>query len=336
MNLRDLKYFVVLAETLHFGRAAERCHVSQPTLSGQIRKLEGELGAALFERTKKTVALTPLGEALLPRARRAVEEAEALVELARAGRDPLAGALRLGVIPTLGPYLMPLVLAPLARRLPRMKLVLAEDITERLLERLRRHELDAVLLATPVHDPECSVRALFDEPFWLALPRGHPLYEREAIARRDLEALDLLLLSEGHCLAEQVAEVCRLAEGKRSGAAADLRAASLDTLLQLVGAGMGATLVPALALRGAWASGAGVVVRALELPDAFRRVRLAWRRSFPREAAIEALAQVILEHLPNTVRALPAGRTPASRTRAQDGAERSTRDTARGRPRPEG
>lgn len=302
MNLRDLKYFIALAETRHFGQAAARSFVSQPTLSGQIRKLEDELGVALFERTKKHVALTPLGGALLPHARRAVEEAEALAQLARASQDPLAGSLRLGVIPTLSPYLMPLVLAPLRRKYPQLKLVLTEELTGHLLERLHRHELDAALIATPVKDPELAVRVLFDEPFWLAIPRKHPLYTKDSIVRRDLDQLDLLLLSEGHCLAEQAMEVCRLRERAQAGEQADLRAASLDTLLQLVGAGMGATLVPALALRSAAMTGSGVVTRPLEVPDAYRRVSLVWRRSFPRAAAVAALAEVILAKLPNTVR----------------------------------
>ncbi len=307
MNLRDLKYFIALAETRHFGQAAARCFVSQPTLSGQIKKLEEELGVALFERTKKAVALTALGEALLAHARRAVEEAEALVQLARAGRDPLAGPLRLGVILTLSPYLIPLILVPLKKRYPQMTLVLTEEITDHLIERLRRHELDAALIATPVKDPELTARALFDEPFWLALPRRHPLYTRDTIGRRDLDRLEWLLLAEGHCLAEQAMEVCRMSERAQTGAQADLRAASLDTLLQLVGAGMGATLVPALALRSV---GAGVVTRPLELPDAHRRVSLVWRKSFPRTEAIETIAEVILANLPNTVRAV-AGRRRA-------------------------
>lgn len=305
MNLRDLKYFIALAETRHFGQAAARSFVSQPTLSGQIKKLEDELGVALFERTRKSVTLTAVGEALLSYARRAVEEAEALVQLARAGRDPLAGPLRLGAIPTLSPYLMPIVLAPLKRAHPRLKLVLTEELTEHLLERLHRHELDAALIATPVKDTELAARALFDEPFWLALPRKHPLYLKDTIERRDLDQLDLLLLAEGHCLAEQAMEVCRMRERAQAGEQADLRAASLDTLLQLVGVGMGATLVPALALRSA---GAGVVTRSLELPDAHRRVSLVWRCSFPRVAAIEALAEVILANLPNTVHAVGAVR----------------------------
>lgn len=302
MNLRDLKYFIVLADTRHFGQAATRTFVSQPTLSGQIRKLEAELGAALFERTTKAVALTPLGEALLPHARRAVEEAEALAQLAKAHRDPLVGPLRLGAIPTLAPYLVPLILAPLQRRYPALKLVLSEEITAQLIERLRRHELDAILIATTVADADVRARVLFDEPFWLALPRGHPLVHKDPITRRDLDSLDMLLLSEGHCLAQQTMEICRLSNRRDAGEQADLRAASLETLLQLVGARMGATLVPALALRGTWTTDAGVIARPLQVPDAFRRVSLVWRRSFPRTAAIEALAGVILASLPNTVR----------------------------------
>lgn len=301
MNLRDLKYFITLAETRHFGQAAERCFVSQPTLSGQIKKLEAELGVTLFERIRKTVAITALGEALLPYARRTVEEAEALARLARDGLDPLAGPLRLGVIPTLSPYLMPRVLTPLKRKHPQMTLVLTEELTSHLLARLHRHELDAALIATEEKDADLACRALFDEPFWLALPNGHPLYTQDRIQRRDLDRLEWLLLAEGHCLAEQAMEVCRMSERARTGAQADLRAASLDTLLQLVGAGMGATLVPALALRCVCT---GVVTLPLKLPDAHRRVRLVWRESFPRTDAIEALAEVILAKLPNTVRAV--------------------------------
>jgi LysR family hydrogen peroxide-inducible transcriptional activator len=313
MNLRDLKYFIALAETRHFGRAAERSFVSQPTLSGQIKKLEDELGVALFERTKKSVALTPLGEALLPHARRTIEAADGLAQFARTSRDPLAGPLRLGIIPTLSPYLTPLILAPLKRRHPQMKLVLTEEITEHLVERLRRHEIDAALLATLMDDPEFATRVMFDEPFWLAIPRKHPLYVKDTIERRDIEKLDLLLLAEGHCLARQVADVCRLVEHRETGAWADLRASSLETLLQLVGAGMGATLVPALALRGAWTTGAGVVTRPLDFPDAYRRVILVWRSSFPRTAAVQALAEVIGDHLPNTV--FRAGEGPGRKRR---------------------
>ena len=302
MNLRDLRYFIALAETRHFGQAATRSFVSQPTLSGQIRKLEAELGVALFERTTKAVALTPLGEALLPHARRTVEEADALAQLAKAHRDPLMGPLRVGAIPTLAPYLVPLILAPLKRRYPGLKLVLTEEITAQLLERLHRHAIDTALIATPVEDAELKVRVLFEEPFWVALPRRHPLVHKDPITRRDLDSLDMLLLSEGHCLAQQTMDICRLADRKDSGEHADLRATSLETLLQLVGAQMGATLVPALALRGAWTTDAGVIARPLQAPGAYRRISLIWRKSFPRTAAIEAFAEVIVSSLPNTVR----------------------------------
>jgi LysR family transcriptional regulator, hydrogen peroxide-inducible genes activator len=317
MNLRDLRYFVALAETRHFGRAAESTFVSQPTLSGQIHKLEEELGVALFERTTKSVALTPLGVQLLAHARAALEQADTLAQTARAHRDPLAGPLRLGAIPTIAPYLVPLILGPLKRRYPALTLVLFEEITAILLERLRHHEIDAAIIATPVTEAELDARPLFDEPFWLGLPRDHPLTDKERITRHDLESLQMLLLADGHCLAEQAREVCRLAERRNRADQNDLRAASLETLLQLVGAGMGATLVPALATRGAWITDAGVLARPLELRDAKRLVSLAWRRSFPRMPVIEALAEVIVANLPNTVQPkLSRAAHPSSRNRS--------------------
>src|SRR3569833_3153483 len=190
MNLRDLKYIIAVADTRHFGRAAARCFVSQPTLSGQIKKVEDELGVAIFERNNRAVEVTPVGKAILELARQVMEQADAIIQLARVHQDPLAGPLRVGVIPTLSPYMMP----------------------------------------------------LFDEPFWIAYPRHHPLQEKEKITRRDLEGIDLLLLAEGHCLASQAMDLCRLERDEHSDMA-DLRAASLETLLQLVGAGFGCTLV---------------------------------------------------------------------------------------------
>jgi LysR family hydrogen peroxide-inducible transcriptional activator len=309
MNIRDLKYIVAVADTHHFGRAAERCFVSQPTLSGQIKKLEQELGVAIFERTNRSVEVTPIGREILTHALRLLEQADAIEQLARAHQDPLAGPLRIGAIPTLSPYLMPLLLVPLKRQFEKMKLVLSEEITDTLLLRLRKHEIDAALLATPVQEPDLESIPLFDEPFWLALPTGHPLYTKDTVTRRDLEQLDLLLLAEGHCLAEQAMDVCRMDARRERGEMADLRAASLETLLQLVGAGFGSTLVPALAMRGAWTTDSGIVVRQLELPDAHRRVSLVFRKSFPRRPALDGLISVILSQLPNTVSVLePTGK----------------------------
>lgn len=302
MNLRDLKYLIAVAETCHFGRAAERCFVSQPTLSGQIKKLEDELGVTIFERTNRSVKVTPIGEQILSHTRLMMEQAEMIRQLARAHQDPLAGPLRIGAIPTLSPYLMPLVLVPLKRQYPQLKLILSEEITETLLRRLRDHEIDAALLATPVEEPGLEAMPLFDEPFWLAHPRDHPLYAKDDITRNDLDEVELLLLSDGHCLTHQVMDVCRVADRPQQGEMADLRAASLETLLQLVGAGFGCTLVPALAVRGSWMTDSGIIARPLDLPDALRRVELVCRSSYPRRPALDAFAGIIQDNLPNTVR----------------------------------
>lgn len=306
VNLRDLKYIVAVAETRHFGRAAARCFVSQPTLSGQIKKLEDELGVVIFERTNRSVEVTPVGQSILGHARLALEQASAIEQVARAHQDPMAGPLRVGAIPTLSPFLMPLILVPLKRAYPRLTLVLSEELTDTLLARLHRHEVDAALLATPPEEPEFDALPLFDEPFWLAHPREHRLNHKDRITADDLESADLLLLAEGHCLTHQVMNLCHLTERPTKGEMADLRAASLETLLQLVGAGLGCTLVPALAIRGGWMTDSGIIARPLELPNAYRRVSLVYRRSFPRSAAIAALAAVIREHLPNTVQPLAA------------------------------
>ncbi len=305
MNLRDIKYILALAETRHFGRAAERSFVSQPTLSGQIRKLELELGVTIFERTNRSVEITPTGQLILQHARLLMEQADAIEQVARAHQDPLAGPLRIGAIPTLSPYLLPLILLPLRQRLPQIKLVLIEEITETLLKRLEHHEVEAALLATPVSEPELVARPLFEEPFWLAHPRQHPLGDKPEITKADLEDTELLLLSDGHCLTHQVMEVCRLAERPRSGEMADLRASSLETLLQLVGAGFGCTLLPALACGGETPPDSPIIRRPLYLPDAYRRISLVSRRSFPRQQALDAFAEVLVSQLPDSVRALP-------------------------------
>ncbi len=304
MNLRDLKYIIAVAETRHFGRAAGRCFVSQPTLSGQIKKLEEELGVTIFERTKRSVEMTPIGEEIVELARGMMEQADAIEQLAKAHQDPLSGPLRVGVIPTLSPYLIPFIVAPLKRRYPQLKLVLTEEITDRLLQRLHNHDIDLALIATAVEEPDLEAIPLFDEPFWLAHPRKHPLAEKKAIGHRDLERLDLLLLSDGHCLAQQMMDVCKLMERPRQGEMGDLQASSLETLLQLVAAGLGCTLVPALATRGPLVKESGVRVRELGLADTYRRISLAFRRSFPRRPALEAFADVVQEHLPDNVKVL--------------------------------
>lgn len=301
MNIRDLQYVIAVAETRHFGRAAERCFVSQPTLSGQIKKLEEELGVAIFERTNRSVVITPVGESILAHARQVMEQVDAIQQKALASRDPLSGPLRIGAIPTISPYLMPLILSPLKTQHPQMKLVLSEEITDMLVARLLNHEIDAALLATPVDEQGIASIPLFDEPFWIAYPRKHPFYDKERITLRDLNNENLLLLSEGHCLAQQAMDVCHIRDRQQQGEMADLRAASLETLIQLVRAGSGVTLVPALAMQGSWATGSGVVAQPLNIANAYRRVSLVYRQSFPRVDALQSLAKVILDNLPNTV-----------------------------------
>ena len=289
MNLRDLNYVLALSEHRHFGRAAKVCGVSQPTLSVQIRRLEQLLGVTLFERSSKDVTPTVVCDQLAGHARAAVAAGEAVLAVARTLRDPLAGRFRLGIIPTLAPYLLPLVFAPLRTALPALAIEPWEDQTGALLTRLRAHELDAVLLGTPVDSPDLDSRTLFEEPFLAALPPDHPLAAREQVTEAEL-APDILVLADGHCLRDQALSACGTT-GALDGA---LRAASLSTLLNMVAAGYGTTLVPALAAGAAQDS--GIVLRPL-VTQAGRTVRIAWRTHFPRRAAVDAVGDVLAGRL---------------------------------------
>ena len=289
MNLRDLTYLLAVAEHGHFGRAAKGCGVSQPTLSIQVRKLEELLGVALFERTGKAAVPTAACRRLLPHARAAVAEADAILAVARDLRDPLAGRFRLGIIPTLAPYLLPLVFAPLRDALPALELEPWEDQTTALLDRLRAHELDAALLATEPDGPDLASRTLFAEPFLAALPPEHPLARQETVAEADL-ARDILVLADGHCLRDQTLAAC----GDGGALNGPMRAASLSTLLNMVAAGYGTTLIPGLAAGAA--QDAGIVLRPLA-DRAGRTVRIVWRAHYPRRAAVEAVGRVIADRL---------------------------------------
>lgn len=301
MNLRDIRYLVNVAETRHFGQAAKRCHVSQPTLSAQIKKVEAELGVIIFERNNRTVTTTPIGEAIIKHAHEILQESDAIEQLAQAHRDPIAGSLRLGAILTLSPYLIPMLLKPLKRDYPQMELLLTEETNPQLLQQLRSNEIDAALLATPPDDDDLVEIPLFDEPFWLAHPRNHTLHSEDEITRKDLEKMDMLLLNDGHCLADQVKSLVRKRGRSKSKKASDLKAASLETLMQLVSAGFGSTLIPALALRGSWVFGQGITTQRLNLPEASRRIRIVHRRTYPRTKALFTLAEIIKRNVPNTV-----------------------------------
>ncbi|HVN42747.1 MAG TPA: LysR substrate-binding domain-containing protein [Steroidobacteraceae bacterium] len=290
MNLRDLRYLVALADERHFGRAAERCYVSQPTLSAQVRKLEEYLGVALVERSPKRVALTPTGEKIVERARRLVQEADAIVEMARADRDPLAGALRLALIPTVGPYLLPRVAGRLKRELPRLKLLLYEYQTGPLLEKLRAGEIDLGILALPVPLDGLDSAPLYEEPFTLAVPAHHALADRERVRVDDLKGETLLLLEDGHCLRDQALEVCGRVPVNE---AQDYRATSLETLRQMVAAGHGVTLLPQLAASSPVGTTRGLRIKPFVKPAPGRTIGVVWRKSSTRTTAIEAVTRAI-------------------------------------------
>jgi LysR family hydrogen peroxide-inducible transcriptional activator len=289
MTLRDLQYLVALAETRHFGRAALRCHASQPTLSAQLRKLEAFLGVSLIERRPRRIGLTPAGEAVVERARRMLRDAEDIRALARASQDPLAGQLRLGLIPTLGPYLLPRVAPRIARALPKLQLMLHEYQTVPLLERVVQGELDVAILALPADTKGLVTRSLFAEAFVVAMPEKHRLTARKRLKVGDLAGEQLLLLEEGHCLRDQALEVCTKAGTEEQ----DFRATSLETLRQMVAAGLGITLLPRLAAEGPFASARGLVVRPFSPPAPSRVIGAAWRRSTSRSAAIMAICDII-------------------------------------------
>jgi LysR family hydrogen peroxide-inducible transcriptional activator len=290
MNLRDLRYLVALADERHFGKAAERCFVSQPTLSAQVRKLEEYLGVPLVERQPKRVALTPTGEKVVQRARTLLQEADAIVELAKSDRDPLAGPLKLALIPTVGPYLLPHVASRLRKDLPRLKLMLYEYQTGQLLEKLRAGEIDMGILALPVDLDGIEATELYDEPFTLAVPSTHPLADQERIKVEDLRGETLLLLEDGHCLRDQALEVCSRV---RVNEAQDYRATSLETLRQMVAAGHGITLLPELAAETPVGTARGLRVKPFARPAPARTIGAVWRRSTTRGVAIAAIATTI-------------------------------------------
>lgn len=300
MTLRELRYLVALADFGHFGRAAEACHISQPTLSTQLRKLEAFLGVTLFERTNKSVHITQIGAQIVAKARRVLAEADAIVALARQKTGPLTGPLNLGVIPTLGPYLLPWLLPALTDAYPDLSLIVHEDLTDHLLDRLKTHRLDAALVALPVVDDDLTARPLFDEPFFLACPPGHPLARGQLVGPSELRQAHLLLLTDGHCLRDQALAVCGQTDAPPQNHGADFRASSLETIRQMVAAGMGCTLLPAMAL----ASGEDrhVAVRSLA-GEASRRISLVWRKTYAKPSDLELLADVVRSSLPPEVRA---------------------------------
>ena len=294
MTLQDLRYVIALAEHGHFGRAATACNITQSTLSTQIKNLEAHLGVTLFERTTKSVSVTAIGAEIAGRARQVLAEVDAIMSVGQHTSGPLAGGFSLGVIPTLGPYVLPWLVPALRKEYPALRLVVREDMTAPLLERLGSHRLDAALVALPVPDHRLETLALFDEPFWFAEPKGRKSASR--IMREDeLQGQHLLLLTEGHCLRDQALAICGTADREADG---DFRATSLETILQMVATGLGSTLLPAMACGEARTR--SVSIRPLAA-GVGRRIGLAWRRSYPKPRDIHLLAQTLCDHLPSGV-----------------------------------
>lgn len=314
MTLTELRYIVALARERHFGRAAEKCFVSQPTLSAAVKKLEDELGVALFERGGAEVTVTPVGTRIVEQAQRVLEEASAIRNLAAQGKDELAAPLRFGAIYTIGPYLMPQLIPLLHKRAPRMPLLIQENYTVRLGELLKTGELDVIVLSLPFAEPGIATQAVYDEPFRVLMPAAHPWTKKARIPAADLCRENLLLLSSGNCFREQVLQTCAGVErATNEGMQQSLEGSSLETIRHMVASGVGITVLPAAAAEGRMVENRLTAVRPFAAPVPSRRVALAWRRSFPRTRAVEAVRQAILAcrlpgvtMLPNAQPAAPA------------------------------
>ena len=293
LKLKDLRYLVALADERHFGRAARRSFVSQPTLSAQLKKLEGYLGVQLIERQPKQVTFTEAGEEIVARARLMLRASDEVLALARSYRDPLAGKLRIALLPTIGPYLLPRVAREIHKALPRLELQLYEYQTGPMLEKLEAGKIDLGILALPVDMEGLEARQLYEEPFEVAIPREHPLAKKKDISVEDLKDETLLLLEDGHCLRDQALDVCA---GVGVHEKQDFRATSLETLRQMVATGAGITLLPELASRSASSALREVVMRPFVEPRPRRYVGAIWRKSTARRPAIDAVCKLIEKH----------------------------------------
>jgi LysR family transcriptional regulator, hydrogen peroxide-inducible genes activator len=295
MTLTELKYIVAVAREKHFGRAAEACFVSQPTLSVAVKKLEEELDVKLFERGATEVSVTPLGEQIVRQAQVVIEQAASIKEIAKLGKDPISGPLRLGIIYTIGPYLLPDLVRQAIAHVPQMPLMLQENFTAKLLEMLRMGDLDCAIMAEPFPDTGLAIAPLYDEPFVAAVPTGHALAKRKSITAEELKQETMLLLGTGHCFRDHVLEVCpeyaRFASSDAEGIRKSFEGSSLETIKYMVASGMGVTVVPQLSVPKETQTHIRYVKFSAPVPT--RRVVLAWRRSFPRYEAIAALRNAI-------------------------------------------
>jgi len=299
MTLTELRYIVALARERHFGRAADKCNVSQPTLSVAVKKLEDELGVALFERSSGEVRVTPTGAQVVAQAERALAEAARVTEIAAAGKDPLAGPLRLGVIYTIGPWLLPALVPRVKARAPQMPLYIAEDYTGNLLDRLKSCELDVLVLALPIDEPGIVAQPVYEEAFRLLVPVVHPWAKLKSLRPAQLLDEPLLMLGAGNCFRDQVLDLC--ARASRGESPQVLEGSSLETIRHMVASGVGVTVMPSSSVDGIAADDPLLRVKRFVEPAPTRRVGLVWRSSFPRHKAIDVMRQALLDcHLPGT------------------------------------
>lgn len=301
MTLTELRYITAVAREKHFGKAASACFVSQPTLSVAVRKLEDELGVKLFERDAGRIMVTPEGEPIIDQARRVLEEAEKVRLLARQNLDPLDGSLRVGAIYTVGPYLFPQMVPALKKLAPNMPLMLEENFTARLRERLRNGELDVIIIALPFSGPGIETEPVYDEPFRIVVPDEHHWSKRKRIKSAELDGENLLLLGEGHCFRDQVVEACPecIRGENEDGSASTVEGSSLETIRQMVASGLGITVLPATSLNyplgGVRRKSSGLTEIPFEGKGPSRTIALAWRKGFSRRAAVNVIKQAILK-----------------------------------------
>jgi LysR family hydrogen peroxide-inducible transcriptional activator len=314
MTLTELRYIVAVARERHFGRAAEACFVSQPTLSVAVRKLEEELAVPIFERGKGEVTVTPTGEQIIAQAQRVLEEASKINQLSEQGRDQLEGPLRIGAIHTVGPYLFPDLVPTLVQMAPKMQLAIEENFTAVLTEKLKNGDLDIILIAEPYNEPGILTQPLYTEPFVALLPAEHALASKEALATSDLASETVLLLGSGHCFRDQVLKFCpecRRQTGLLGNAIQNsIEGGSLETIRYMVASGLGITILPCTATAVEKFTQPLVKVLPFENEEPSRTIALAWRKSFPRQEAVELIAEAIRDNLPACVSARETDSSP--------------------------
>lgn len=294
MTLTELRYIVAVSQKNHFGKAAQACFVSQPTLSIAIKKLEQELGIRLFERSSKNeIRITEIGQQVIDQAHIVLQQAQMLSEIAQQGKDPLSGLFKLGVIYTIGPYLLPNLIPVLRKNVPNLKLIIEENFTANLFQSLKQGALDAIVISYPFEEPGIETAPLYEEPFIVALPNNHAWKDRDAIPTEDLASQDLMLLGSGHCFRDQVIKACPNCMSGNSELTRTLEGGSLETIRHMVAAGTGITVLPRTSITLSQKNESMIIIKPFKSPSPSRTVAIAWRKHYPRKEAIVTIRDTI-------------------------------------------